>query len=242
VLTVPFPLRRLLAFNATLTTEVLACLIAAVTRHYRANAKKAGLQDPRTGSITAIQRSGSSLGLNPHFHCVFLDGVYHRPKSGGPLRFRSDTKLTDAGVAAVLTDFQKRLERLLRARGLLGEDAALDERELDPHEQLQLASVSGQPIFGSAPETSGRTSSRGPGKGRHEPKVKPLCVEDDGFTLHAATHVVRNKRGDLEVLLRYILRPPICIDRVHGSCAPEPRDEGSSSSSCPDRGAMVPPH
>jgi hypothetical protein len=44
--------------------------------------------------------------------------------------------------------------------------------------------------------------------------IRPLCVEDDGFTLHAATHVARKKRGELEALLRYILRPPVAIDRV----------------------------
>lgn len=214
VLTVPFPLRRMMAFNAKLTSEVLGCLIAAVTRHYRTNAKRVGLSDPRTGSVTAIQRWGSALNVNPHFHCIFLDGVLHRPEPGGPLRFRSHPPLTDAAVAAVLADLERRVELLLRARGLLGDDATPDERQLDPHEQLELASVTGQPVLGPSPDKHRPPSSRGPGKVRHEPEVRPLCSEHEGFTLHAATHVARQKRGDLEVLLRYVLRPAIAIDRI----------------------------
>lgn len=30
----------------------------------------------RTGAVTLIQRFGSALNLNIHFHMLFLDGVY----------------------------------------------------------------------------------------------------------------------------------------------------------------------
>jgi len=30
----------------------------------------------KTGSVTVIQRASSDLRLNPHFHTLFLDGVY----------------------------------------------------------------------------------------------------------------------------------------------------------------------
>jgi hypothetical protein len=36
---------------------------------------------PATGAMTLIQRFGSALNLNMHFHMLFLDGVY-RPGSG----------------------------------------------------------------------------------------------------------------------------------------------------------------
>jgi len=39
------------------------------------------------GAVTLIQRFGSALNLNVHFHMLFLDGVYiERPD--GSLRFR----------------------------------------------------------------------------------------------------------------------------------------------------------
>ena len=41
-----------------------------------------------TGAVTLIQRFGSALNLNVHFHMLFLDGVYvDRPD--GSLRFHS---------------------------------------------------------------------------------------------------------------------------------------------------------
>jgi hypothetical protein len=40
--------------------------------------KQAGVrrQRARTGAVTLIQRFGSALNLNLHFHMLFLDGVY----------------------------------------------------------------------------------------------------------------------------------------------------------------------
>ena len=40
--------------------------------------KKAGFSHKRakTGAVTLIQRFGSALNLNVHFHMLFLDGVY----------------------------------------------------------------------------------------------------------------------------------------------------------------------
>ncbi len=40
--------------------------------------KKAGFshKTARTGAVTLIQRFGSALNLNIHFHMLFLDGVY----------------------------------------------------------------------------------------------------------------------------------------------------------------------
>jgi hypothetical protein len=40
-----------------------------------------------TGAVTLIQRFGSALNLNLHFHMLFLDGVYVE-RSDGCVRFR----------------------------------------------------------------------------------------------------------------------------------------------------------
>ena len=42
----------------------------------------------------------------------------------------------------------------------------------------------------------------------------PLCANDMGFTLHAATIAPRNDQRAKEALLRYILRPPLAQERV----------------------------
>jgi hypothetical protein len=51
--------------------------------------KKAGFsrQTGQAGAVTLIQRFGSALNLNVHFHMLFLDGVYVE-RSDGSLRFR----------------------------------------------------------------------------------------------------------------------------------------------------------
>jgi len=51
-------------------------------------------------------------------------------------------------------------------------------------------------------------------RGRRSRPRKPLCAELAGFTLHAATAVPAGRRGDLEVLCRYLLRPAVTQDRV----------------------------
>ena len=71
------------------------------------------------------------------------------------------------------------------------------------------------------PSGSGASSPLGPSPSRHGltsdsatiPAPGPrLCASLAGATLHAATTATR--RGDLEVLCRYVLRPPLGIDRV----------------------------
>lgn len=51
--------------------------------------RKAGLTKriARTGAVTLIQRFGSALNLNVHFHMLFLDGVYVENPDGSA-RFR----------------------------------------------------------------------------------------------------------------------------------------------------------
>jgi hypothetical protein len=53
-------------------------------------AHKAGFTKPltQTGAVTLIQRFGSALNLNIHFHMLFLDGVYIGGSNGRPMRFR----------------------------------------------------------------------------------------------------------------------------------------------------------
>ena len=43
---------------------------------------------------------------------------------------------------------------------------------------------------------------------------KKLCARVEGFDLHARTRIPRHKRGDLERLCGYILRPPVATERL----------------------------
>ena len=85
VLSVPFPLRFLFASNPKAMTGVLGIVYRAISTHLtqKARLKKSVTQ---TGAVTLIQRFGSALNLNTHFHMLFLDGVYS--SNGHPKWFR----------------------------------------------------------------------------------------------------------------------------------------------------------
>ena len=75
VLSFPFQLRFLLARHPELMGHVLGIVYRTLSSHL---IKKAGntKTTAQTGSVTLIQRFGSALNLNVHFHMLFLDGVY----------------------------------------------------------------------------------------------------------------------------------------------------------------------
>jgi hypothetical protein len=102
VLSLPFALRFLLATDPDALTRVLRTVYRAISGF---QLRQAGLT--RTtgfpGAVTLIQRFGSALNLNVHFHMVFLDGVYLPVEGAAPV-FRhvsapAGTELQEAGAA-----------------------------------------------------------------------------------------------------------------------------------------------
>ena len=65
----PFPLRFLFAAHPQAMGKVLGIVYRAISTHL---SRKEGA----TGAVTLIQRFGSALNLNIHFHILSLDGVY----------------------------------------------------------------------------------------------------------------------------------------------------------------------
>lgn len=86
VLSVPYPLRFLFASRPEVMGRVLGIVYRCIAPHL---IRKAGFfrKTAQAGAVTLIQRFGSALNLNVHFHMLFLDGVYvERPDSS--LHFR----------------------------------------------------------------------------------------------------------------------------------------------------------
>ncbi len=77
VLSLPIPLRLLLAAQPRLLTPVLQVVHRVITRFLLG---QAGLKadEADSGAVTLIQRFGSAANLNVHVHCLVLDGVYQR--------------------------------------------------------------------------------------------------------------------------------------------------------------------
>jgi hypothetical protein len=85
VLSVPYPLRFLFASRPAVMGRVLGIVYRAIATHLM---KKAGLsrKTAQTGAVTLIQRFGSALNLNIHFHLLVADGVWQQTPAGPEFR------------------------------------------------------------------------------------------------------------------------------------------------------------
>ena len=120
VLSLPIPLRLLLAAQPKLVTPMLQVVHRVITRFLLKQAgAKAGEAD--SGAVTLIQRFGSAANLNIHLHCLVLDGVYRCGTEGEPV-FVEVPAPTDEALQAVLHKIITRTMRLLTRRGVLIEE------------------------------------------------------------------------------------------------------------------------
>ena len=143
VLSVPFPLRFLFASNPKVMTKVLSIVHRAIATHL---AHKAGFAKPlaQTGAVTLIQRFGSALNLNIHFHMLFLDGAYTSSSNLHPLRFLRVKAPTKGELTRLTHTIAQRVARYLERQGLVERDTgnvyltseAVDTSDDDPSNQL----------------------------------------------------------------------------------------------------------
>ncbi len=122
VLSFPYPLRFLFASRPEIMGQVLGVVYRCIATHL---IKKAGFSctTARTGAVTLIQRFGSALNLNIHFHMLFLDGVYVDGANGSRIRFRWVKAPTSAELAHLTHTIAQRVGRCLERQGLLERDA-----------------------------------------------------------------------------------------------------------------------
>jgi hypothetical protein len=121
VLSLPFELRVPLAYRHELTLAVHGVAARVIEAWYRDKGRRLGILDPRTGSITAVQRFGSDLALNVHFHMLFVDGVYDVLGAFTPIAAPTRDELE-----TLCTTIAERVQRLLERRALDHDHA--DER------------------------------------------------------------------------------------------------------------------
>ena len=194
VLSLPFELRVPLAYHHELALAVHGVAARVIEGWYRERGRRLGLTDPRTGSITAVQRFGSDLALNLHFHMLFVDGLYDALAHFTPI-----AAPTRAELETLCATIAERVQRLLERRAL----EEPDERALC----LALAR--------SAVRRD--TSKHAPEGTDHDHDGEPdrkLKARVDGFDLEATTVVRAEDRERLENLARYLLRPPLADRRL----------------------------
>jgi len=187
VLTVPWPRRWLFARRHDLARGVLREAIAVLSDAY---ADRSGVSGGRTGSVTAIQRFGSGLSLNVHFHVLAIDGVYTQGEDGAA-RWHRTRAPTTAEVEQLVVKIANRAEAWLAAQGF-GPDNAIEEED-DTQATLHAAAVAGHSAF------EGRRASRTQRLGGREVQLPALCAACDGYTLHAAVSIGAKDRPALEI-------------------------------------------
>ena len=116
VLSLPIPLRVLLAAQPELVTPVLH-VVQRVIRCHLLDAVGLRADEGHGGAVTLVQRFGSAANLNVHLHCLVLDGVYHRGADGAPAFIEAGAPAVDE-LHALLQTVIARLMKMLTRRGV----------------------------------------------------------------------------------------------------------------------------
>ncbi len=215
VLSFPFQLRFLFASRPELMGRVLGIVRRAISAHL---IQKAGFtrKTAQTGTVTLIQRFGSALNLNVHFHMLFVDGIY-TTTPWGKSRFHRTNAPDQQELTELVHAISHRVAGFLEREGILERDEEnsyliRDEGEEDPMRQVLGCSVSYRIAIG-------------PQQGRKVFTLQtiPSWEEDDrfaqvvkvaGFSLYAGVAAQAWERQKLERLARYITRPAVSEKRL----------------------------
>jgi len=217
VISFPFPLRYLFAAHPQAMSKVLSIVYRAISTHL---IQRAGLQlkQGATGAVTLIQRFGSALNLNIHFHILFLDGAYAY-RDNRPPRFQR-IKAPDKGELEHLVHLiSQRVGRCLERQGLLEQDAKSAWLNLDPAEDSNAMPQ----ILGSS--VSYRVAV-GPQQGHKAFMIRTIrpmerpdpglerVAKANGFSLHAGVSCEGHQKDKRERLCRYIARNAVAVPRL----------------------------
>jgi hypothetical protein len=226
VVSVPIPLRYWMSSSRELMAQIHTTIRTTIAQFYVNQVVKRGVarQKVQPGSISFIQRFGSSINLNLHFHVVFLEGVYlDRRDAGLKPRFVKAEPPSDADIAMVLQKIGHRVIRKLRRLGYLeaGMDVAVAtgyDPLLDNEPELarsMAASVRQRIAFGERAGEKVRRIGSGFGYEGERPELKgPRCASVNGFSLHANTEIPAHRRDQLERLIRYTGRGAVSLERL----------------------------
>src|SRR5215470_13467200 len=226
VVSVPVPLRYWMAASQDLTAQVHTIIRTTIGQYYVNQVVTRGV--PRAtvhpGSVTFMQRFGSALNLNLHFHLIFLEGVYlDRPDQGRTPRFLKGEPPSDTDIAAVVQKISRRVMRKLRHLGYLeaGSDVAVATgydslvEDAPALARTLAASVQQRIAFGERAGHKVRRIGSGFGSEGEVPTLTgPHCASVQGFSRHAHTHIPAHRRDQLECLLRSTARGAVSPERL----------------------------
>jgi hypothetical protein len=214
VLSFPFQLRFLFASNPGVMSRVLGIVYRVISG---ALLKKAGFtrKHGMTGAVTLVQRFGSALNLNVHFHMLFIDGAYSRNQYGKVVFKRTKAPEKDE-LCKLVNQISLRVAAYLERQGFLERDEEngylqLDGMEEDPMQQLLGHSITYRVAVGPQQGKKVFTLQTVPAA---ESDNNSQAARESGFSLHAGVVAQHWERKKLERLCRYITRPAISEERL----------------------------
>ncbi|MUH82210.1 IS91 family transposase [Pseudomonas aeruginosa] len=217
VLSFPYPLRFLFASKPEAIGPVLG-IVQRVIAGWLADQAGIDRASAQCGAVTLIQRFGSALNLNIHFHMLWLDGVYveatELPRRELRLhRARAPTTAQSTQLAATIAH---RVCRHLTRKGWLegeGESAFLADSAAgdDSMDGLRMSSITYRIATGRDAGCKVVTLQTLPGDAG---SLEGEAGKVGGFSLHAGVAAEAHESHKLEKLCRYITRPAISEQRL----------------------------
>ncbi len=189
VLTLPMQLRFLLAWRPKLIGLTLTLFLRSLFAWQRRCARRQGISKPLCGAVTCIQRFGSALNLNLHFHTLVPDGVFFEDSEGN-VQFHPLPPPTVPDLEKLARRLIPRLLKKLAAEPAQTEDA----------DWMHLLTRYLQSQSSRAAPTMDRP--------------RGLRIFAEGFSLHAGVCVSDLDGDALERLARYCARPPLSLHRI----------------------------
>ena len=209
VLSFPYKLRFKMAFDQKLTSKILNIFIQSLSRYYKKRAKKIGIKKSNIGSITFIQRFGSALNLNIHFHTLVADGVFSEEDH----KFKRLPEPTQDELRALAEKIYQKVTKLIEKK--------YSDDQIEFLEENHLAHIAENSITHKAQygDRKGNGLKRYGLKNlnRHQSQEDPYSVNIEGFSLNAKVWVGGRDRQKLEKLIRYTARGPIATERLSES-------------------------
>ncbi len=219
VLSLPRPMRYVLARDAKLLGRALRIFVSEIVRHLKRKTGHHPSSEVLAGAVTSIQRFGGALNLNPHLHSLVLDGAYVWDDEAQVLRFQALAEPSQEELERILSRVRHRLRMFLASRGFTAfEPPSPDSVPPEACEELSLFDRVQSTSIQECLTLSGEPR-RVPAVGRRKgplpaPEGGPLCVSFDGFSLQAAVRIRKGDREGLERLARYVTRPSFSGERL----------------------------
>lgn len=215
VLSLPIALRLLLARYPSELSKVMQIIHRAIATHI---VNKAGFinKQAKTGAGTLIQRFGSGLNLNIHFHMLFVEGAINENPRGGTTLVRIKAP-SHSDMVELVHIISQRIARYIENVGLLERDMEnsyltfpIDDEDYLLHLQGTLVSYRiamgpqhGQKVFTLQTLPASNQGEYG------------QVANTSGFSLHAGVFANADEPEKLERLCRYISRPAISEQRSY---------------------------